>query len=72
MPFRVLVTDDIDPDGVALLVADPRLQVDEVPTLPKEELYTRIGDYDAIIGRSATRISECRLSRSWNSRNSRS
>lgn len=58
MTYRVLVTDDIDPDGVALLAADSRLQVDEVPTLPKEQLYERIGDYDAIIGRSATRISE--------------
>jgi len=63
MPFRVLVTDDIDPDGVALLAADPRLQVDEVPTLPKDELFARIGEYDAIIGRSATRISEDLLRR---------
>ncbi|HEX8851332.1 MAG TPA: phosphoglycerate dehydrogenase [Gemmatimonadaceae bacterium] len=58
MAYRVLVTDDIDADGVALLASEPRLQVDEVPTLPKEELYARIGDYDAIVGRSATRVSE--------------
>ena len=57
MPFRVLVTDDIEPEGVALLASEPRLRVDEVPTLPKEELLARIGDYDAIVGRSATRIS---------------
>src|SRR4051812_4575557 len=57
MPFRVLVTDDIDPEGVALLASEPYLRVDEVPTLPKEELLARIGDYDAIVGRSATRIS---------------
>lgn len=56
MAFRVLVTDEIDPDGVALLVAEPELQVDEVPTLPAPELLARIADYDAIIGRSATRI----------------
>jgi D-3-phosphoglycerate dehydrogenase len=55
--FRVLVTDEIDPEGVALLVAEPKIAVDEVPTLPKEDLLARIGDYDAIIGRSATRIS---------------
>lgn len=54
---RVLVTDDVDPEGVALLAAEPALQVDEVPTLPKDELLQRIGDYDAIVGRSATRIS---------------
>jgi D-3-phosphoglycerate dehydrogenase len=55
--YRVLVTDEIDADGVALLVAEPDLRIDEVPTLPKEDLLARIGEYDAIIGRSATRIS---------------
>ncbi|MBL0939027.1 MAG: phosphoglycerate dehydrogenase [Gemmatimonadaceae bacterium] len=54
---RVLVTDDVDQEGLALLAAEPSLQVDEVPTLPKDELLQRIGDYDAIVGRSATRIS---------------
>src|SRR5947209_17662827 len=58
MSLRVLVTDEIDPEGVQLLSAQPELQVDEVPTLPKQELLARIGDYDAIVGRSATRISE--------------
>ncbi|MGI9090251.1 MAG: phosphoglycerate dehydrogenase [Gemmatimonadaceae bacterium] len=57
MPYRVLVTDEIDPEGVALLIAEPALSVDEVPTLPKDELLARIGDYDAIVGRSATRVS---------------
>ena len=57
MTYRVLVTDEIDAEGVALLVADPRLEVDEVPTLPRDELLARIGNYDAIVGRSATRIS---------------
>ncbi len=55
--YRVLVTDEIDAEGVALLLAEPELVVDEVPTLSKDELLARIGDYDAIIGRSATRIS---------------
>jgi len=55
--YRVLVTDEIDAEGVALLSAEPRIVVDEVPTLPKDELLARIGDYDAIVGRSATRIS---------------
>lgn len=57
MPFRLLVTDEIDPEGVALLTAIPEFQVDVVPTLPPAELLARIGDYDAIVGRSATRIS---------------
>lgn len=58
MPLRVLVTDEIDPEGVQLLAAQPELRVDEVPTLPKQDLLARIGEYDAIVGRSATRISE--------------
>lgn len=56
--YRILVTDDIDREGIELLVGEPELQVDEVPTLPPPELLARIGDYDALIGRSATRISE--------------
>lgn len=56
-PFRILVTDEIDPEGVAILTANREFQVDVVPTLPAEELLRRIGDYDAIVGRSATRIS---------------
>jgi D-3-phosphoglycerate dehydrogenase len=55
--YRVLVTDEIDAEGVAILSAEPELVVDEVPTLPKDELLARIGDYHAIVGRSATRIS---------------
>jgi D-3-phosphoglycerate dehydrogenase len=55
--YRVLVTDEIDAEGVALLSAEPQLVVDEVPTLSKDELLARIADYDAIVGRSATRIS---------------
>jgi len=55
---RLLVTDEIDPDGLALLRAVPSFTVDEVPTLPADELLRRISGYDAIIGRSATRISE--------------
>ena len=57
MTYRLLVTDDVDPEGVALLVAEPEFIVDEVPTLPKDELLRRIPEYDAIVGRSATRIS---------------
>ncbi|HEX6057740.1 MAG TPA: phosphoglycerate dehydrogenase [Gemmatimonadaceae bacterium] len=56
MPFKILVTDEIDPDGVAVLAGEPEMQIDEVPTLPPAELLRRIAEYDAIVGRSATRI----------------
>ncbi len=58
MTYRILVTDDIDPDGVALLAAEPSFQVDEVPTLPPAELLERIADYDAFVGRSATKVTD--------------
>jgi D-3-phosphoglycerate dehydrogenase len=63
MSIRVLVTDDVDREGVAVLEGEPALHVDVLPTLPPAELLERIGDYDAIVGRSATRISESLLRR---------
>jgi D-3-phosphoglycerate dehydrogenase len=58
MSFRILVTDEVDQEGVAILQAVPSFEVDVVPTLPAAALIARIEAYDAIIGRSATRISE--------------
>lgn len=63
MAYRILVTDQIDREGVALLEAEPDLVIDEVPTLPVPELLERIPAYDAIIGRSATRITRELLER---------
>src|SRR3954452_15442665 len=54
--FNVLVTDEVDPDGVALLRAEPGFHVDERPTTPFRELVDVIGEYDAIVGRSATQV----------------
>ncbi len=54
--FRVLVTDEVDPEGIQILRNHPAIQVDERPTLPPAELLEIIGDYDAMIGRSATRV----------------
>lgn len=54
--FRVLVTDEVDPQGVELLRSHPSLIVDERPTRPWRDLVGEIGEYDAIVGRSATQI----------------
>jgi D-3-phosphoglycerate dehydrogenase len=56
--FRVLVTDGIDQEGIDLLRAEPRLEVDVSPTLPPGELLERIGGYDAVIVRSASKVTE--------------
>lgn len=58
MTYRLLVTDEIDPEGIELLRAVSEFHIDVVPTLPVPELLARIGEYDAIVGRSATKISE--------------
>lgn len=63
MSLRILVTDEIDREGVALLRAVPGFTVDELPTLPAAELLERIGDYDAMIGRSATKVTDALLRR---------
>ena len=54
--FRVLVTDEVDPEGVALLRGHPDIAVDERPTRPLPEVIAEIGRYDAFVGRSATRV----------------
>ncbi len=63
MSHRILVTDEIDREGVALLRAVPEFEVDELPTLPAAELLERIDQYDAIVGRSATRMTDALLRR---------
>ena len=63
MTYRILVTDDIDPQGIDLLRGEADFQVDEVPTLPAAELLERIGAYDALVGRSATRVNAELLAR---------
>jgi D-3-phosphoglycerate dehydrogenase len=54
--FRILVTDEVDPQGVELLRAEPGFVVDERPTRPWRELLGEIGQYDAYVGRSATQL----------------
>ena len=54
--LRLLVTDEIDSDGVDLLRAEPSFIVDEIPTPKPAELLEKIEEYDAFVGRSATRL----------------
>ena len=61
--FNVLVTDEVDPEGIALLRAHPQIAVVERPTLPPAELLEEIAEYDGMVGRSATRISRELLDR---------
>lgn len=54
--MKVLITDEISPEGLQPLQEDPRIQVDVKLGLAVEELHRIIGDYEAIITRSGTRV----------------
>jgi D-3-phosphoglycerate dehydrogenase len=54
--FRVLVTDEVDPEGLAHLRSHADIEVHEKPTRPLAEVIAEIGQYDAFVGRSATRV----------------
>ncbi|GFO69200.1 D-3-phosphoglycerate dehydrogenase [Geomonas limicola] len=54
--MKIIVTDEVAQEGLALLQQDPRVQLDVRLGLKKEELYSIIGDYDVIITRSGTTV----------------
>jgi len=54
--MKIIVTDEVAQEGLAILQHDPRVQLDIKLGLTKEELYSVIGDYDVIITRSGTTV----------------
>ena len=54
--FKVLITDNLDPEGVAILEADSAIAVDIKVGIDNQDLKKIIGDYDAIVTRSGTSI----------------
>ena len=61
--FRVLVADAISLDGLAPLRDDPRFELVNRPGLKGEELADAIAEADAVLVRSATRITRESLAR---------
>ncbi|HBG05706.1 MAG: phosphoglycerate dehydrogenase [Geobacteraceae bacterium GWC2_58_44] len=59
--MKIIVTDEVAQEGLALLQRDPRVQLDIRLGLKKEELYSIIGDYDVIITRSGTNVDKALL-----------
>jgi D-3-phosphoglycerate dehydrogenase len=55
MKYRVLVTDDLSPEAVALLEEHADIEFDVAKGLRPEELEARIVGYDALIVRSSAR-----------------
>ena len=56
MAYRVLVSDPISEKGVDLLNAHPEITADFKIGLAPEELLSVIGDYDALVVRSQTKV----------------
>lgn len=62
-PFKVLVADAIALDNLSPLRDDPRFELTSKPGLKGEELANAIADADAVLVRSATRITRESLAR---------
>ncbi len=54
--YKVLVLDNLSPEGVEILRNSGVVEPDVKQTMPPEELKEIIGDYDGIIIRSATKL----------------
>jgi D-3-phosphoglycerate dehydrogenase len=54
--MKILVTDEVSADGLALLTQEPRIQLDVKLGLSKAQLLEILGEYDTIITRSGTTV----------------
>ena len=54
--YKILIPDDLSAAGLDLLKADPQMAVNVAKKLPRAELLNCIGDYDALIVRSETKV----------------
>jgi len=63
MVYKVLVTDGVAPEGLAVLKEAPDVELDIRPKISPEELLAIIPDYDALIVRSATKVTSAVLER---------
>lgn len=54
--MKVIVTDEVAAEGLALLAQDPRIEMEVKLGLSKDELLAIIGNYEVIITRSGTNV----------------
>jgi len=54
--MKIIVTDEVAREGLALLEQDPRIELDVRLGLTVEELHAIIGEYDVLITRSGTTV----------------
>ncbi len=58
MSFRILVSDKLAREGLERLEGESEIEFDHRPGLPPDELLACIGEYDALIVRSGTKVTE--------------
>jgi len=58
MPIKILVSDPLHEEGLKILNKEKELQVDVIPKLPPDELKKTIKSYEAVIVRSATKLTK--------------
>ena len=56
--MKILISDNLSEEGVKILEREEDLEVDLHKKLPAEELLKIIGEYDALIVRSASRVTD--------------
>jgi len=56
--MKLLVTDELSKEGLDILTKGSGLQVDVKPGIPHDELMKIIGDYEALIIRSGTKVTK--------------
>lgn len=54
--FKVLVCDPLSEEGLEPIRNNPQFQLDVLTNLSKDELFDRIGQYDALLVRSQTQV----------------
>jgi D-3-phosphoglycerate dehydrogenase / 2-oxoglutarate reductase len=54
--YRILAADGVSPKGIAVLSDNPQFQVETSGGLKEDELITRIAELDALVIRSATKV----------------
>lgn len=60
---RILVSDSLSEEGIAIFRKMPDLEVDVRTKVTPEELISIIGDYDALVIRSATKVTQAVIDR---------
>ena len=56
--YRVLISDNLSPEGLEIFKKTPGIDVDARTKVTPDELKKIIGDYDALVIRSATKVTE--------------